>query len=125
MKTATVPSGPAVDKLIEVSTDVTLALEALEQHSTDSVFQAMEDGVTYGMFRLTNSYTDLTPQQLKVVKACMAEGIDNACRYVIAHINVHERHLGLCTEHSPACTAKVATDRFGKYMTTLWDDVNS
>lgn len=125
MKTATIPSGSRIDKLMDVSAEVTLALESLEQHTKDMVFDDMVSGVEYGMHKLEQAYTDLVPQQLKVVKACMAEGVSHAVQYVLANVGVHERHLGLVTAQTPANSAKNAFGPFEAYLTTLWEDVNS
>lgn len=125
MKTAPMPGGPEVDRLIDVSSDVTLALESLETFTKDSVLRSMEDGLNYGMSKLTQSYSDLTPQQLKVVKACMAEGVNHACEYAVTYIGIHERHLGLCSAQAPAEKAKAGVHDFGKHLNTYWEDVNS
>ena len=125
MKTARIPSGPEIDSLIAVSTEVTLAMESLEMQTRNCILQSMKDGVDHGMNKLLQAYTDLTPQQMKVVKACIAEGVDHACGYMSAHINLHESFLGLCTETAPGCIAQEATVDFGGYITTLWDEVNS
>lgn len=125
MKTAQVPSGPEIDTLIHVSTEVTLAMELLEKQTYDSINQSMIDGVDYGMVKLNQAYTDLTPQQLKVVKACIGESVNYACSYMAAHINLHENFLGLCSATSPGSMAHSAAHTFSDYVTTLWDDVNS
>lgn len=125
MKTAQVPSGPEIEALIHVSTEVTLAMELLESQTRDSIHQSMVDGVEYGMNKLIQAYTDMTPQQLKVVKACIGEGVSYACGYMAAHVNLHENFLGLCSENAPGLIAHGATHTFGDHVTSLWDDVNS
>lgn len=125
MKTAQFPSGPEIDGLIHVSTEVTLALELLETQTRDSIHKGMVDGVDHGMNKLIQAYTDMTPQQLKVVKACIGEGVSFACSYMAAHVNLHENFLGLCSENAPGEIAHGAAHTFNDYVTTLWDDVNS
>lgn len=125
MKTARVPSGPEIDALIHVSTEVTLAMELLESQTRDSVLQSMKDGVDHGMNKLLQAYTDLTPQQMKVVKACIGEGVDYACGYMAAHIQLHESFLGLCSETAPGLIAHAAVHTFGNHVSSLWDEVNS
>lgn len=125
MKTARVPSGPEIDALIHVTTEVTLAMELLESQTHDSIHQSMVDGVEHGMVKLGEAYTDLTPQQLKVVKACIGEGVYYACEYMAAHIQLHESFLGLCSETAPGLVAHGTVHDFSKHLTTLWEEVNS
>ena len=125
MKTAQVPRGPEIDEMISVSTDVTLALELLERQTSKGINFAMINGVEHGMTKIHEAYTDMTPQQLKVVKACIAEGVSHACSYMASHINLHENFLGLCTEFTPGFIAVEVTGDFRQHLKTLWDDVNS
>lgn len=125
MKVPTLPNDPEVKALIDVNTELTLALEAYEQHCMQACINRMDLVCKDAMDYINDRGANLTEEQSKIVALELRKAVSSAVTEVNARVNIHERALGMVSEHSPSEIVKKAITGFNDNTRKYWDNVSN
>lgn len=122
MKTATIPNDPMTTTLMEVSAELTLALEEYERHLVHQTSCRMGIAGVNLYDELVEHLGPIPEDKVKGVREIITRGVVAVATEANTCALIHERTLGLTSEQAPAEIVKKAIAKF-KDQLVYWSDV--
>lgn len=122
MKTATIPNDPMTTTLMEVSAELTLALEDYERHLIHQTAGRMSN-VSIGLYDDLMVHLGPIPEEKeRGVREIITRGVVAIATEANTCSLIHERALGMTGEQAPAEIVKKAIGKFQDQL-VYWSDV--
>lgn len=122
MKTATIPNDPMTTTLMEVSAELSLALEDYEQHLIHQTSNRMGIASVNLYDELVEHLGPISEDRVKGVREIITRGVVAVATEANTCSLIHERALGMTGEQAPAEIVKKAIGKFQDQL-IYWSNV--
>lgn len=124
MKTATVPNSEELTALMEVTAELSVALEVYENHFRQSYTQQMHEAVSSALKGIHEHCPDLTDNHLRHIELGLSNAVYENSLNQATLIKCHESTLGIVGAGAPSEIALSATAQYAQQTAVYWEQVN-